>query len=305
MKKNKLVLGVFSIVFCAVLLMVYPESAQAASQSAYRTIFDASYYYETYPDVAQACKMNENALFSHFLRYGISEGRSGSAEFDPYAYRMRYEDLNEAYGDDMRAYYEHYLSCGRAEGRIATKSGEAYVNTNQNSSLSVVSESKNDKAETSAAGAALSVGPISGTYTTYYNESVPRAINVKVSAARINGVTVQPNETFSFSNTILPRTSENGYVAAPVIVSGKMTTGTGGGICQVSSTLYAAMLTAGIPATERHAHSLSMSYIPKGMDATISGTSKDLKFKNIYDAPIVIYASADNGTLTITIGVQK
>lgn len=304
MKKNKLFLGVFSILLGFIVLMVYPVSARAASQSAYRTIFDASYYYETYPDVAEACKTNENALFSHFLRFGMSEGRSGSAEFDPYSYRMRYEDLNDAYGDNMRAYYEHYLSCGRAEGRIATKSGEAYVNTGRKSILPVSSQAKDTAKKTETESVAAADGTIGGTYTTHYNESESRATNIKVSAARINGVTVQPHEIFSFSNTILPRTAQNGYVPAPVIVSGKMTTGTGGGICQVSSTLYAAMLTAGIPATERHAHSLSMSYIPKGMDATISGTSKDLKFENIYDAPIVIYASANDGTLTITIKVQ-
>ena len=77
--------------------------------------------------------------------------------------------------------------------------------------------------------------------------------------------------------------------------------GTGGGICQVSSTLYAAMLTAGLPATERHPHSLQVAYIPEGMDATISGTALDLRFTNIFAEPLQIQAAADQGTLTISL----
>ena len=86
-----------------------------------------------------------------------------------------------------------------------------------------------------------------------------------------------------------------------MIVNKKYVLGTGGGICQVSSTLYAAMLTAGLPATERHPHSLSVGYIPDGMDATISGNALDLQFTNIFDTPIQIQATADQGTLTVSI----
>ena len=112
---------------------------------------------------------------------------------------------------------------------------------------------------------------------------------------------MQPGQSFSFNQTILPRTSSNGYVTANMIVNKKYVPGIGGGICQVSSTLYAAMLNAGLPATERHPHSLKMDYIPEGMDATISGNTLDLKFTNIFAEPIQIQASADPGTLTVSI----
>ena len=81
-------------------------------------------------------------------------------------------------------------------------------------------------------------------------------------------------------------------------------TGTGGGVCQVSSTLYAAMVYAGLPATERHAHSLPVDYLPAGLDATIAGSYLDLKFTNTFSQPLLIQASANGGTLTVTLVLQ-
>ena len=93
---------------------------------------------------------------------------------------------------------------------------------------------------------------------------------------------------------------------APIYVSGKHGTGIGGGICQVSSTLYSAMIDAGIPATERHTHSLPVYYVSEGRDATIAGNYYDLKFTNIFDYPILIQAVTDgtNGSVTISIVQQ-
>ena len=130
-----------------------------------------------------------------------------------------------------------------------------------------------------------------------------RATNIAVAASRINGVVIQPGEEFSFNRTILPRTAANGYVEAPIYVSGKHSTGTGGGICQVSSTMYSAMLNGGIPATERHPHSLPVPYLPEGRDATIAGNYYDLRFVNIYNTPLQISAVADlrTGTVSVTL----
>ena len=143
--------------------------------------------------------------------------------------------------------------------------------------------------------------PLIGSYATAYNPNISRAVNVSLAASRINGMVIQPGESFSFNQAILPRTSANGYVEASMIVNKKFVPGIGGGICQVSSTLYAAMLSAGLPATERHPHSLRVTYIPEGMDATISGNTLDLRFTNIFAEPIQIQASADQGTLTVSL----
>ena len=88
---------------------------------------------------------------------------------------------------------------------------------------------------------------------------------------------------------------------APVISGGQFVPGMGGGICQVSSTLYAAMVDADLPATERHKHSLKVDYVPAELDATISGNVKDLKFVNIFDHAIEIKATAEDGVLTVSI----
>lgn len=295
MKRKQWMLGVLSILFCAMITLVDPVRTEAASQtdrSAYNEVFDASYYYSAYPDVAAAFGMNEKALFEHFVNYGVREGRSGSAEFNPQVYRQNYSDLQAAFGDDMAAYCRHYVRYGRAEGRSAGGSGQVSV---------PAGTSALEKNHPNPQAAQNGIG----TCTTAYNANVPRANNVELAAARINGVIVQPGGSFSFSNTVLPRTAANGYVKAPIFVSGKTGVGVGGGICQVSSTLYAAMVYAGLPATERHPHSRSVDYLPRGLDATISGNYLDLKFTNIFAQPLLIQASAQGGQLTVTLVLQQ
>lgn len=279
---------VLPVLMCAALLMTSPVSAEAATaaeRNAYQAVFDADYYRSAYPDVAAAFGNNKAALFNHFVNYGVKEGRSGSADFNPQAYRAKYADLQQAFGDDMAAYCRHYVTCGKAEGRDGSGTGSVSTDT-------VVTD-------TTAAQ-----GNVIGTCTTEYDATVPRAVNVELAAARINGVVVQPGQSFSFSSTILPRTAANGYVVAPIYISGTVGTGIGGGVCQVSSTLYAAMLHAGLPATQRYPHSLPVTYLPAGYDAAIAGTSKDLKFTNTFSQPLLIQASASGGTLTVTLTLQ-
>ncbi len=240
--------------------------------------FDMDYYYNTYPDLQTQIGYNYNGLYNHYLKSGLQEGRSGSAEFNCLVYMSNYTDLQGKFGNNYTAYCTHYETYGKAEGRNAACNINVQEQKAEQSTKSVI-----------------------GSYATAYNPNIPRAINVSLAASRINGVVIQPGESFSFSQTILPRTKENGYVEAPVIMGNEFVPGIGGGICQVSSTLYAAMLSANIPATERHPHSLAVSYIPTGMDATISGNAVDLKFTNIFDKPIQIQASAYEGTLTVTI----
>lgn len=140
-----------------------------------------------------------------------------------------------------------------------------------------------------------------GTYTTVYEQNESRAVNVEVGAHRINGVVVQPGGRFSFNDTVLARTVENGYAEGPVFVKGKEVQGIGGGVCQVSSTLYAAMIKAQLPATERHPHSMPVDYVPAEMDATIAGDYLDLKFVNTFERPLQILAQTQGGTLTVTL----
>lgn len=310
MKRKQWMLGMICMFICMAAVMLCPTQTKAATQSernAYRAVFDASYYYNTYPDVAAAYGMDETQLLNHFIYFGVNEGRSASAEFNPQAYRQRYADLQQAFGSDMAAYCTHYVNCGRSEGRNASADGQATVAVTINETAateSVCTESVSTADATETTAQQNVSGNVIGTCTTNYVANNNRAVNVELAAQRINGVVVQPCAGFSFSQTILPRTAANGYRTAPIFIGGKKGTGTGGGVCQVSSTLYAAMVYAGLPATERHAHSLPVDYLPAGLDATIAGNYKDLKFTNIYSQPLVIYASAQGGTLTVTLALQ-
>ncbi len=140
-----------------------------------------------------------------------------------------------------------------------------------------------------------------GSYTTYYSGTAARNNNVQLATSRINGVEMMPGDEFSYDKTILPRTYDNGYQAAPVYVGNKVESGMGGGICQPSSTLYGAVLYANLEILERHNHSMLVGYMPAGLDATIAQGYLDLRFKNNTGYPIKIEATASGGTLTISI----
>lgn len=246
--------------------------AVSATAVDYSSVFDAQYYANTYTDVRHAIGNNESKLLEHFITSGMKEGRVAKMDFDVHAYMKNNLDLITVYGiRDLSKYYYHYIQCGKEEGRIATAK-DAPVFKNEIASFS-----------------------------TKYNTEEARAINVELASQRINGIVIQPGETFSFSNSIMSRTTENGYVMAPSFAAGKVVSSVGGGICQVSSTLYVTMLLSSIPATQRYPHSLQVDYVPEGLDAAIVEGVKDLRFKNPFDYPIRICSTAKNGTLTVGI----
>ena len=140
------------------------------------------------------------------------------------------------------------------------------------------------------------------TVTSYYSTGDwARSSNVELAASKINGLVLQPGQSYSFANSVGPVTSGNGYQNATVFVGDALSTDMGGGICQVSSTLYYAQLKAGITNGERHNHSRAVGYVPLGLDATMWEGSLDHSFTNPYDVPIQIVASAGGGVLTIEV----
>lgn len=127
----------------------------------------------------------------------------------------------------------------------------------------------------------------------------PSGTNLQVATKNIDNVIVMPGETFSTEKAIGPTTIENGFVAANTYVGGKVVPGVGGGVCQVSSTLYNSILRAGILPSERLNHMMTVSYVPMGLDATLADDLIDLKFVNEFDFPIILNTYASNGNLTI------
>lgn len=115
-----------------------------------------------------------------------------------------------------------------------------------------------------------------------------RAVNMKLAVAEIDGTILAPGAVFSFNNTVGPRTEEGGYQQAHTYVAGKVINGIGGGICQISSTLYNAVLKSDLGIVERRNHMFTVGYVPKGQDATVSYGSTDFRFKNTTGWPIKI-----------------
>lgn len=137
-------------------------------------------------------------------------------------------------------------------------------------------------------------------YTTYNNADPNRNVNLKVGSEKIN-TTVLPGEIFALSKFIEPITYEGGYRASKVIVNGMLEEGIGGGICQVASTLYNALLMTDLEITMRQNHSLSVAYVPLGRDATYSTNSIDFQFKNNSQYPIFIESYCENNKLYVNL----
>lgn len=147
-------------------------------------------------------------------------------------------------------------------------------------------------------------GQTLATCTTKFNRgNTNRNTNIMLATKACNGYVIQPGATFSYNKVVGQRTAARGYKEAGVYVNGKTDTGIGGGICQVSSTLFNAALESNMTIVSRSAHSLPVSYLPRGRDATVSWGGPDLKFKNPYSYPVMIgtYYSASKGTLTLSI----
>lgn len=144
------------------------------------------------------------------------------------------------------------------------------------------------------------------TFKTYYDSSnTARANNISLACAFLNGRQILPDKTLSFNDTVGVRSRERGFLDAKIILNGEYVEGVGGGVCQVSTTLYNAALLAGMDIVEFHPHSLKVEYVPPSQDAMVSGKYMDLKIKNSSKTPIYMRANAHNGTLSVEIYGKK
>lgn len=144
-----------------------------------------------------------------------------------------------------------------------------------------------------------------GTYSTSLENKEENTIyNIKLSSEVINGILVKPQEIFSFNKHVGPAEKADGYKESTIIVNGIFVNGYGGGICQVSSTLYNAILLANLPIVERYNHSVygdATRYVPLGRDAAVFYGLKNLRFKNNSDNVIVIFSKVFRDTLQVSI----
>lgn len=143
---------------------------------------------------------------------------------------------------------------------------------------------------------------VMGEFNTKFNENnTPRVTNLKLASEAINSVILQPNEVFSYNAHVGPTTQARGFAKAKIIVDGQEKEGYGGGVCQISSTLYNAAKNAGLEIIERHPHSKEVAYVGKGKDAATSYGGVDLKFKNTLNHPIKIDSYISGNTVYVQI----
>lgn len=137
--------------------------------------------------------------------------------------------------------------------------------------------------------------------TVYAGAGQGRAQNIEAGAERLHGRVILPGEVFSVAATLMPFTEENGYAPGGTYIDGQLSESIGGGVCQLSTTLYNALLQTKLEIVERYPHSMPVGYVPLGRDAAIAGDYKDLKFKNTTDAPILLLCKAIGTEVKVTV----
>jgi vancomycin resistance protein YoaR len=148
---------------------------------------------------------------------------------------------------------------------------------------------------------AMGITGLVGAYETIYGGEANRIHNVQLVARLIDGKLIAPGSTFSFNGTTGERSEDKGFLEAPVIINGELQTGLGGGVCQVSTTVFNAAYEAGLPITSRTNHALYISHYPLGRDATVNYPDTDLKFKNDTERWLLVRTFVGSSSLTVAL----
>jgi len=145
-----------------------------------------------------------------------------------------------------------------------------------------------------------------GMYSTRFDpNSTDRVHNLKVASGAINNVILYPGQNFSFNTWVGPRLAETGYKEAPVVLYGELVPGIGGGVCQVTSTLYNAVLLANLKVITRYNHSIPITYVPMGRDATVVYDGVDFIFENNLKTPVLLVAMVEGSSVRVAVLGQK
>jgi vancomycin resistance protein YoaR len=152
---------------------------------------------------------------------------------------------------------------------------------------------------------AVNKNEIASYSTVFYDKNENRISNIKTASKELNHTVIYPDEVFSFNKTLGKRTKDKGYKEAPILSHGEKAKGTGGGICQISSTLYNAALLADMEIVERHLHSKQVPYVPEGKDAAVVYNTKDFKFRNTKDYPVEIVIKITEDEIRISLNKKE
>ena len=156
-----------------------------------------------------------------------------------------------------------------------------------------------EPSRTTAEAKRMGITGLVGGYTTIYTGDPNRVHNVRLVANLIDHTLVKPGQVFSFNGTTGDRNAAKGFLEAPVIINGELQTGLGGGVCQVSTTVFNAAYEAGLDITERTNHALYISHYPQGRDATVNYPDTDLKFVNDTGRWLLLRTFVGSSSLTV------
>lgn len=212
---------------------------------------------------------------------------------------------SEIYKDPVDAYYTKdpfavYPSSNGVDFNISIEEAKNMVSSPQDS-YTIPLKTLYPNVTTDDIGTEAFPDLLSSYTTSYTSSNSNRSTNIALAASKINGKVLMPGEEFSFNMTVGKRTTQAGFKTATVYSNGQVTTDVGGGICQVSSTLYNSVLKANLEITNRVNHTFTVGYVPIGLDATVSWGAPDFKFKNNRSYPIKLVATTSNKRLTIQV----
>ena len=212
---------------------------------------------------------------------------------------------NEVHKDPVDAYFTKdpfvvYPSSTGLDFKISIDEAKALLNT-PSETYTIPLKTLYPKVSTNDIGMEAFPDLLASFSTSYASSNANRSTNIALAAKKINGTVLMPGDEFSFNGVVGKRTAAAGFKTATVYSNGQVTTDVGGGICQVSSTLYNAVLRANLDISYRTNHTFTVGYVPIGLDATVSWGVPDFKFKNSRSYPIKISATTANKKLNIKI----
>lgn len=244
----------------------------------------------------------KNSIINYISNLTISENRIEIPVTDEIAEEINIDKIySEVYKEATDAYYttNPFVVYPHADGidfAISIDEAKSLLNE-QKESYTIPLKVLSPNVTTNQIGTEAFPDLIASFSTTYSTSNTNRSTNIRLATNKINGIVIMPGETFSYNNTVGKRTAEAGFKSAPVYSGGQVTTGIGGGICQVSSTLYNAVLLANLEIVERQNHGFNPGYVKAGTDATVSWGGPDFKFKNSRNYPIKVVCTAERGTI--------
>lgn len=269
-----------------------PGTAQLIKVRAYKKIDDSTNYYGAYSSVVKYATKPARVVLT-------SVGKSGSSKIKVSWNKVKCTGYQVFYSTDKN--FKKNVKNVFIKNANATSYTISKINNKKKYYVKVRAYlNYNDKRFYGTSSQYLSTyyNNLYATYYSYYENNPNRTNNLRIASKAISGKIVQPGETFSFNKVVGPRTTAKGYKDAHIFSGDGVVDGTGGGVCQVASTMFNCALLANVGIVERHQHSQRVAYVPLGRDAAIYGTAEDFKWKNTTKYPIKVVMTVKDGKIT-------